>query len=149
VTNPIDPLPDAVGAGRTIARLSRLLERCSADAGLNLAQYRLLMFIGRAPQRAGALAEKDAVSGPSLTARIDALEAKGLVRRAPVPGDRRGVELAITDEGGAVLATIEACVERRLDALFPGPKGRSLLRGLAQANTLWESVTGPPTDTTS
>jgi DNA-binding MarR family transcriptional regulator len=139
-----EQLPDSIGAGRTIARLSRLIERCSTDTGLNLAQYRLLMFIRRAPQRAGALAEKDSASGPSLTARIDALTAKGLVRRVPVEGDRRGVELAITAEGRVVLDRIETCVDRRLDALFPGPKGRALLRALAQANAIWEQATRPP-----
>jgi DNA-binding MarR family transcriptional regulator len=133
-----DPIPDAVRAGRTIARLSRTIERCCTDAGLNIAQYRLLVFIQRAPQRAGALADQDAVSGPSLTARVDALEAKGLVRRDPVAGDRRGVELTLTDEGRVVLSQIEACVQRRFEALFPTAEGMRLLAGLARAGAIWE-----------
>lgn len=128
----------AVSAGRMIARLARTIERSSSDEGLSLAQYRLLAFVARAPQRAGVLAAQDAVSGPSLTARVDALEAKGLVRRSPVEADRRGVELALTADGHAAVDRIEARVERRLNAIFPTPEGQALLAALANADQLWQ-----------
>jgi DNA-binding MarR family transcriptional regulator len=35
-----------------------------------------------------------------LTRLIDRIEAAGLVRREPVPGDRRGVRVVLTSEGG-------------------------------------------------
>jgi DNA-binding MarR family transcriptional regulator len=139
---PDEPLSETVAAGRTLARLSRTIERCCTEVGLNLAQYRLLVFICRAPQRAGALADQDAVSGPSLTARVDALEAKGLVRRSPVEGDRRGVELTLTDEGHEVLDRIESGIDRRLRALFPTDDGRELLAALARAHLTPPSRSG-------
>jgi DNA-binding MarR family transcriptional regulator len=126
---------DPIEAGRNIARLSRSIERCCGDAGINMAQYRLLLFILRVPQRAGALASQDAVSGPSLTARVDALEAKGLVRRDPVEGDRRGVVLALTDDARVVLDQIEQCIGSRLEAIFVGEEGARTLAALAQART--------------
>lgn len=131
-------LPDAIGASRTIARLSRVIERCCTQAGLNLAQYRLLVFVNDAPQRAGALADRDAASGPSLTARVDALEAKGLVTRSRAADDRRGIELTLTEAGVVALGSIEACVQGHFDALFPATKGKQLLAGLARANAVLE-----------
>ena len=39
------------------------------------------------------------VSSGTMTNRIDRLERRGLVRRLPVPGDRRGTWVALTDAG--------------------------------------------------
>ena len=142
MSDDLTAVPDSIRAARTVARLSRVVERCCSDAGLNMAQYRLLVFILRAPQRAGALADQDSVSGPSLTARVDALAAKGLVRRDPVEGDRRGVELTLTDDGRVVLEQIESCLEARLEALFPGDDGRRTLTNLAAASAWLERPPG-------
>lgn len=43
------------------------------------------------------------IQRPNLVTIIDQLEARGLVRRGPVPGDRRAYALSLTPEGAALL----------------------------------------------
>jgi len=43
------------------------------------------------------------LSSAGITSRLDRLEARGLVRRARHPNDRRGVIVELTDEGRALL----------------------------------------------
>lgn len=43
------------------------------------------------------------LSSAGMTSRLDRLERRGFVRRAPDPEDRRGVLIELTDEGRAVL----------------------------------------------
>ena len=107
-----------VDAIRGAARLSRLLEGVCQHSDLTLSQYRLLLFIATAPQRFGALANQAALRPPTLTSLIDGLEKKGLVARVPVEGDRRALEVALTDAGHAALAATEASLAESLTPLF-------------------------------
>src|SRR4051812_49446936 len=81
---------------------ARVLERALDD--MTLPQFRVMTLIASSPERANRLAERAAVSRPSLTGLLDGLEAKGWVQRVTVAGDRRGVSLAGTAEGAAALA---------------------------------------------
>lgn len=45
------------------------------------------------------LEERSLFTRSGLTRLVDRIEAAGLVRREPVPGDRRGVRVALTPEG--------------------------------------------------
>lgn len=49
-----------------------------------------------------------------LTRLVDRIEAAGLVRREPVPGDRRGVRVVLTDEGRQRYA---AAIARHLEVI--------------------------------
>lgn len=104
-----------VDAVRTLARLSRLVERACGDAGLTLPQYRLLLLASRAPHRAGDLADRAAVTRPALTEIADGLERHGYLRRASVEGDRRGVRLELTEAGATVLAETDRALVERLE----------------------------------
>lgn len=56
-----------------------------------------------------------AVTGASRSTSVPAiraLEARGLIRRAPAPGDRRRKLLAVTDEGRALAARLRPLAER-------------------------------------
>src|SRR5579864_1778095 len=90
--------------GRVIARLARQVELAAADLDLSLSQYRALSLLGEGKEAASALAEKLAVSRPSVTGVIDGLVARGLVTRDHVDGDRRRVGLDLTPEGRRLLA---------------------------------------------
>jgi DNA-binding MarR family transcriptional regulator len=61
------------------------------------------------------------IQRPNLVTIIDQLETRGLVRRGPVPGDRRAYALSLTAEGEALLQkakTAHAQHDRKvLDAL--------------------------------
>lgn len=80
------------------------------------------------------------LSSAGMTSRLDRLERRGYVRRAPDPDDRRGVLIELTDEGRAVLDEAVAAntkLERELLAGLDereteqlGVLLRKLLRGL-------------------
>jgi len=103
---------DLTQAVRVLARLSRYVERACQDSQLSLPQYRLLLWIAHRSQRAGELAAKAAVSRPTLTSLIDGLEKQGLVERARVTGDRRGISLVLTGKGREALETTETVLAR-------------------------------------
>ena len=59
--------------------------------------------------------DKSSVSGP-----VDRAERRGLVARTAVPGDRRAVTVALTDEGGRIGAELAAEVDRQLGEAVSG-----------------------------
>src|ERR1700733_2397060 len=99
--------------GRVVARLARQVELAAATVELTLSQYRVLGILGDGREAASVLADKLAVSRPSVTGVIDGLVARGLVRRDPDETDRRRIDLGLTDHGRRVLAGADAEVERR------------------------------------
>lgn len=101
--------------GPVIARLARQLELALNTVDLTLSQYRALSFLAEGGEAASALAEKLAVSRPSVTGVVDGLVAKGLVQRAEDPADRRRVKHDLTPAGREIIAAADAEVERRLD----------------------------------
>lgn len=101
--------------GHTIARLARQIELAVATVDLTLPQYRLLAILGDGCEAASKLAEKLAVSRPSVTGVVDGLVARGLVRRDHTPDDRRRIDVGLTDAGGLVLAAADAAVEKRME----------------------------------
>jgi DNA-binding MarR family transcriptional regulator len=94
--------PELRRAVRTLAHAGRGLERVAAP--LTLPQYRVLALVASAPERASRLAAQVDVTRATLTGVLDALENHGWITRSGVVGDRRGVSLAVTDAGAAVLA---------------------------------------------
>ncbi len=103
---------------RSLARLGRIVEQTGQHAGVSLAQYRLLLFVAREPQRAGELATRAAVSRPTLTSLVNTLERDGLIRRVRLADDRRGVRLEVTDAGAAALDAAERTLIARLGQLL-------------------------------
>ncbi len=100
---------------RAIAFLSREFERVCRDAGMSLPQYRLLLFMRHGPKRAGELAARAAIKRPTLTALVAGLEKEGLLRRARVEIDRRGIRLELTPEGMEALRDVEARLAELVD----------------------------------
>ena len=101
---------------RTIARLSRILERACTD--LSLPQYRLLAMVAEGDERATALAGRLALSKPTITAAVDGLVERGLVTREVVAGDRRAVVIRITAEGKKALHAAERTMDERLQSVI-------------------------------
>ena len=99
---------------RILARLSRVAERVCLESGISLPQYRLLLTLADRQMRAGELAERVGVSRPTLTSLIDGLERQGLLRRRPVPGDRRGIRLEPTEQGLDALTRAERALSDRM-----------------------------------
>ncbi len=111
---------------------SRAIERMLEH--MTLPQFRVLYLIASSPERASRLAERAAVTPPSLTGILDGLVNKGWVERSNVDGDRRGVTLAITAKGQEAYDAARQATTDALDELLGHlePKERDkALAGLA------------------
>ncbi|XPV77259.1 MAG: MarR family winged helix-turn-helix transcriptional regulator [Desulfovibrio sp.] len=91
-------------------------EKSLKPYGLNLAEFDALAVLRRcgAPfkQSIGVLCEHSLISSGAMTNRVDRLEKKNLVRRERNPEDRRGVIVALTDDG---FHLVDSLIEKRLD----------------------------------
>ncbi|HEX9109386.1 MAG TPA: MarR family transcriptional regulator [Longimicrobiales bacterium] len=93
-------------------------------AGLSGAQYNVLRILrgaGKSGLACGEIAGRMITRDPDITRLLDRLEKRGLVIRARESGDRRVVTTRITQEGRALLATLDEPVaqlhERQLAGL--------------------------------
>ena len=93
---------------REYLRASRLLEaaldRDLQAHGLQLSEYEILSMLSEQPDRRlrmSVIAELVVQSRSRLTHTAGRLENRGWVRREACAGDRRGVELVLTDTGFA------------------------------------------------
>ena len=105
-------------ATRGLVRLSRQVEITLGEFQLSVSQFRVLDRLcgGRAAGR--SLAEWLAVKPPSITALVDGLVSRGLVRREGDPSDRRRVSHEITAPGRALHAEVLAALSARLSHLL-------------------------------
>ncbi len=95
------------GIVERIDRLQRYLDRTTTETleahGLNVGEWRTLGHLRYAGppyhSKPGRLAEGFGLSSGAMTARLDGLERRGLVRRLDDPDDRRGVVVELTEEG--------------------------------------------------
>ncbi len=107
---------ELAAAARTLAMAARVLERALDD--MTLAQFRVLSLITSSPERASRIAERAAVSKPSLSGLLDGLEARGWVQRVDVAGDRRGVQLELTRAGRAAYKTAQQAITAQLETVI-------------------------------
>jgi DNA-binding MarR family transcriptional regulator len=116
-----------------ITRLARHLDRARRQAfathDLETWEFDVLAALRRSGKpyelSPGRLLRETLVTSGTMTNRVDRLAARGLVRRAPDPADRRGVLVQLTDSG---LAHVDAA----LSALLTNE--RALLTGLGGAD---------------
>ncbi len=103
---------EPVGAGKRslgdrfvdVMRLMRVSSSRSDIAGLSNARYEFLHALVHAgPSRMSALARQLRISPRTVTPMVDALEAEGLVARAPDLTDRRAQVLTLTPSGLALM----------------------------------------------
>ncbi len=121
-----EPRPDGLAEG--IARLRRALRRgarvADPDNPLAVAQLELLSALTELPgARPGQLARLLHVRPNTVTTIVNALEARGMVRRAAADEDRRAVELTATEAGQQAVhqwqATNAAVLHLALSTLTP------------------------------
>jgi DNA-binding MarR family transcriptional regulator len=118
--NEVAPHPDFTAGIRLLARLARVAEQTCQSTGISLPQYRLLVSVSGSPQRASELAASVGVSRPTLTSLVDGLEQARMLRRVPVPTDRRGIRLELTREGRIATARAERALTARFLELIDG-----------------------------
>src|SRR5215470_18443255 len=153
VTTPAPGAPPHGGAARAdglaegIARLRRALRRgarvASPGNSLAVAQLELLSALAEHPgARPGQLARLLHMRPNTVTTIVNALTAQGMISRSTPEGDRRAIELTITDAGQQAVhawqATNAAVLHLALSTL-PAPQRWALaaaataLEALAQA----------------
>ena len=106
---------------RAHATLMRRLETDLAQAtGLALADFDVLAQLANAggELRMTELADRALISRSGMTRRVTRLVEEGLVRRANVDADRRGVVVALTDAGIARLTETVPVHLRGVSELF-------------------------------
>ncbi len=123
--------------GWTAARLARQVEVALATLDLSPAQYRMLVQIARGTDASSSLAQKLAVSAPSVTAVVDGLVQRGAVERAHSVEDRRRIALALTGLGRALLAAAEEALQARLEAIAGELENGDLATSALSALALW------------
>lgn len=89
---------------RTQVAIMRRLQRDPIWDRVSLREYDVLFTLSTAPDglRLRDLAESSLLSQPSLSRMVERLEDAGWVRRAPAPGDGRGVLVTLTEAGAAL-----------------------------------------------
>jgi DNA-binding MarR family transcriptional regulator len=103
----IDPTVEAIT--HRLSDVKRLLDKAAAAnlarAELTHEEFKVLLALHGGMRSHGALSRELMVSTGAMTNRLDKLERGGLVRRERDPDDRRGVLLALTDDGRDRLTT--------------------------------------------
>lgn len=90
------------------ALVAVLDDELQTQTGLSRANFDLLWLLRRSPGRAMRMSEMATATDSKasrITHAVTRLEEGGLVLRRPVPGDRRGYEAVLTDDG---LQAVEA-----------------------------------------
>jgi DNA-binding MarR family transcriptional regulator len=124
--------PVSGSACRAAAHLGRTVERALTDADISPAGYRVLSWLAMGDAAAAVLADKLAVSRPTVTLVVDGLQARGLVSRTADERDRRRVTISMTAAGQAALADADARVSGRLGEVL-APLGAQQAAGIVAA----------------
>ena len=99
---------------RVAAQHLRDLEEALKPAQLSPSQYNVLRILrGGGPEGipCRTIAERMIARDPDMTRLLDRLEARGLVARARLSSDRRVVRTRITDDGSALLKTLDRPID--------------------------------------
>lgn len=93
-------MPIGAQLARTSKKVSRAFGEALASAGGSVPMWLILTSLrgGTWPAQR-ELARSLGIEGPTLTRHLDALEGAGLVVRRPATGDRRAVQVELTDAG--------------------------------------------------
>jgi len=90
-----------------VGRLARRIRLATNDVPpLQLSTLSTLHAHG--PMRSGELAQREAVTAPTMTRVLTALAERGLVAREPDPSDARSIRVSLTPAGAQVLARIRS-----------------------------------------
>lgn len=115
------PLGDSVGFLLRQVRLQmeRAIDAEMSELDLTDAQWGPLLMIAHGKgDNAAELARFGCIDTGAMTRMLDRLEAKGLLRRARCPNDRRVVRLELTEEGRRLCRLIPYGLSRVLNGML-------------------------------
>ncbi len=123
-TGPVEIDEQTQLAARLRLVVGRLHRRIRIDGRESIPPLQLSALVTveqHGPLRLSELARREAVTAPTMSRVLAALDEQGLVIRTPDPHDARGVQIVLSDEGAARLAEVRshrtALVARRLARL--------------------------------
>jgi DNA-binding MarR family transcriptional regulator len=108
----------ATGLVRLTTLVQAIYARVSERHDLTPVQARLLCHLLDGPRGMAELARCFGVEKAALTGLMDRAERRGLARRSPVPGDRRALQVTLTDAGHRAAAAFHAEVSAELGRLI-------------------------------
>jgi DNA-binding MarR family transcriptional regulator len=132
--------PDGPGTGADVdvadglVQLTTLVQaiyaRVSERHDLTPVQAKLLCVLLDGPRGMAELAHCFGVEKAALTGLMDRAERRGLARRSPVPGDRRALQVTLTDAGHQAAAAFHAEIGAELSRLISplAPQDREQFR---------------------
>jgi DNA-binding MarR family transcriptional regulator len=144
---------------RSLGRLRAAMEPYFAPFGISGPQWGALRVLSRAESagdkglQLSVLAERLLIRPPSVTAVVDRLERRGLVKRSLLRTDMRVRQVSLTPQGRQLVARVLVGHSQRICALFAGlaPQERqTLLEGLRKLDahlvTLTNGIETQPED---
>jgi DNA-binding MarR family transcriptional regulator len=108
----------ATGLVQLTTLVQAIYARVSERHELTPVQARLLCHLLDGPRGMAELARCFGVEKAALTGLMDRAERRGLARRSPVPGDRRALQVTLTDAGHRAAAAFHAEVSAELGRLI-------------------------------
>jgi DNA-binding MarR family transcriptional regulator len=139
--------PEDLSRLRTVlGRISRMVDRQVSGGGLTRTQLSVLGVTARTgPTGVGELAEIEGLNPTMLSRVVGKLEALGLLRRSPDPGDARVVRVEVTQQG----RELHERLRRERAALFgariadlPAEHATTLLGALPALEALADQLAG-------
>ncbi|WP_188194579.1 MarR family winged helix-turn-helix transcriptional regulator [Nonomuraea sp. SYSU D8015] len=113
-----------LGGGSLLVQVGRELntetERRLAPLGLTVQQAALLLHAARGDVTPSLLKSRLGTDTAGMTRLLDRLEAKGLLRRARHPEDRRSIVIELTDEGRALVPGLPPIFGKISHQVFAG-----------------------------
>ena len=106
-------MPIGLRLARTARTVSQAFERAMTEAGGSASAWQVLLLV-RSEQwdTQSKLAEAMGITGATLTHHLNALEARGLVRRWREESNRRVQRVALTPEGAALFDRLRTAAAR-------------------------------------
>lgn len=85
---------------------SHIRATATGNFDITVEQFHVLRYVRRGSGSMSELATAKNISRPAISQAVDVLVKKGLLTRIQSTQDRRYVDLALTDEGNALLDTV-------------------------------------------
>lgn len=117
----------------SVMRYIRIEMRSLAKSELTIPQFRILARLSISETTNRELAEWIGVSAPTMTRMVDGLVKKNLVKRTSQVGDRRQIQLNLTEKGLVTFSRLRGLVQNKLAEKveeLTGEKKRQLANGL-------------------
>jgi DNA-binding MarR family transcriptional regulator len=115
---------------------TRLARRLTAESGLSLSDYEVLVLLSEEPEgrlRMATLAERLQWDRSRLSHHIRRMESRGLVARSECPDDGRGSFVGVTQTGRRTIEDAAPGHVRAVREYFIEPLGADGLEALARA----------------